>query len=537
MKTKKIVLSLALIFSIFAACSDSGTVKDDPCAGADAQNNPDCNIAPLCGDGVCADSESNETCPQDCEKIEPAACGNKVCESGETISSCPEDCKTTDPEKPVCGNGLCEANEAASNCPDDCSNPSVCGDAKCEQAENYGNCPADCEKTAICGDGTCDTNETNASCAADCPKFPTNFIDTVKTRISDFLTVDKTPVVEQMTRKKVKLPCLITENKWTETPVEGNSSAKINDLEMFGGQLYIARDDGLFVQHAPTETGVCSPLKKVTGSPADPITALAVTRRNPPNEEYLYVGVSPTNTQNTRVIRLNEDWTWHTDVKNLTDFGVNKVTHLAVLASTPYVAKDQMLLKGTYNETNLSWQNIAELASDQYFVAIKSTYAAKESNGAISYSPRNLYTLTNVGSFNSLNLSSGAVVNFSEQLGIHALGSVDIDDIAGVEENENAFVNMMLAANNGIYLLRDKLELLSQPNGNFKKLFVDAADKLAFALTKDDKIYVSKDFGVTWSKIDRADTPVGIGIIHYNSGLLFGATSGENGKVFVTKIH
>ena len=45
----------------------------------------------------------------------PSSCGNGICEEGETWESCPEDC----PE-PVCGNGICESGETVENCPEDC---------------------------------------------------------------------------------------------------------------------------------------------------------------------------------------------------------------------------------------------------------------------------------------------------------------------------------------------------------------------------------------------------------------------------------
>ena len=560
MNIKKFGLSLILVFSIFAACSDSGGIKNDPCAGADAQNNPDCNIAPVCGDDTCAASESYESCPKDCvnTNVNETECGNDVCETGETTSSCPADCKTEQPvcgngtcdtgettdncpadcpntgsPQPVCGNAICEANEAASNCPEDCSSPSVCGDAKCEQAENYGNCPADCEKPVICGDASCDEGETNETCSTDCPKPPDTFIGSIRLKINDFIAQTKTPSVEKIEREKITLPCLVTPNRWTEIASENNVISKINDLEIFYDKLYVARDDGLFVQDAPINAGDCSPLKKVSNSPTDPITALAATRRNSQNDDYLYVGVSPQNTSNAKVIRLNKDLTWHIDAQKLGELGVNKVSYLAVLGSIPFVANDQVLLKGIYENNKLGWKNFAELQSNQVFISIKSTYSANEEANVISYTPRNLYTLTNFGGFNSLNMANGTFLELSKQLNTNATGSTDIDDVAATDSNGGISINYLFAANNGIYLLDDELKLLENPKASFKKLFVDPVDNLAFALADDSQIYVSKDAGRTWGKIKRSNAPSGINMMYYKDGLLYGATAD---KVYVTKI-
>eukprot|EP00798_Chlamydomonas_sp_ICE-L_P007160 gene7160-271_t len=46
----------------------------------------------------------------------------------------------------VCGNKVCAATETAATCPGDC--PPVCGDGLCTHAEVYLGCPADCSKTA-----------------------------------------------------------------------------------------------------------------------------------------------------------------------------------------------------------------------------------------------------------------------------------------------------------------------------------------------------------------------------------------------------
>jgi hypothetical protein len=106
------LVSLFLVVSAFAlaACpSDGGggpACETDPnnCGGGptpDARN--------PCGDGVCASTETPQSCPADCH-VNP--CGDGTCAANETHDSCPADCK--------CGDGVCESNETASSCPSDC---------------------------------------------------------------------------------------------------------------------------------------------------------------------------------------------------------------------------------------------------------------------------------------------------------------------------------------------------------------------------------------------------------------------------------
>jgi len=62
-----------------------------------------------CGNWICDEWETPETCPQDC-----STCGNWICESWETPETCPQDCW------PMCGNWICEPWETPENCPEDC---------------------------------------------------------------------------------------------------------------------------------------------------------------------------------------------------------------------------------------------------------------------------------------------------------------------------------------------------------------------------------------------------------------------------------
>lgn len=67
-----------------------------------------------CGDATCNGSETELTCPTDCDK---STCGDLVCDATETEASCPADCK----KKSVCGDMTCAADETPTGCPQDCT--------------------------------------------------------------------------------------------------------------------------------------------------------------------------------------------------------------------------------------------------------------------------------------------------------------------------------------------------------------------------------------------------------------------------------
>jgi hypothetical protein len=75
-----------------------------------------------CGDGLCAELETNTTCPSDCA----ATCGDTTCDSGagETAATCPADCAAS------CGDGLCTHTETFDTCSLDCDER--CGNGACE---------------------------------------------------------------------------------------------------------------------------------------------------------------------------------------------------------------------------------------------------------------------------------------------------------------------------------------------------------------------------------------------------------------------
>jgi hypothetical protein len=71
-----------------------------------------------------------------------ANCGNGVCDNGETRETCSSDCPFTPPPPRRCGNGVCESGETASSCPSDCA-PASCGNGRCEAGERV-SCREDC---------------------------------------------------------------------------------------------------------------------------------------------------------------------------------------------------------------------------------------------------------------------------------------------------------------------------------------------------------------------------------------------------------
>lgn len=97
-------------------------------------------VGPVCGDGICAPTEDELTCPADCE-VPPVGpvCGDGICDRAE---QCPADCDSDPRRGPICGDGICHAGE---DCPADCYFlEGSCGNGICDPGEECGACVQDC---------------------------------------------------------------------------------------------------------------------------------------------------------------------------------------------------------------------------------------------------------------------------------------------------------------------------------------------------------------------------------------------------------
>lgn len=137
------------------------------------------DCTPCNNDGICADTENPQTCPNDCPIGLP--CNNNArCDSNENFASCPADCtcacnnntfcdlKENVPCKdcegtPCIPNGRCDLDENFSNCPADCLSCST--NCMCEKFEREW-CIPDCVNPGSCdNDGLCDANENSVLCS------------------------------------------------------------------------------------------------------------------------------------------------------------------------------------------------------------------------------------------------------------------------------------------------------------------------------------------------------------------------------------
>ncbi len=181
-----------------------------PCDGvADCPNAEDerCFFSKgFCGDGLCSENETIETCPSDC-----VLCGDGICSENE---DCPQDCGgggsclpesqcqvdgDCDPGSPCLnnlGNNFCHCAPNLSGCDpfqsecithDFCHNfydPAfICGPSKFDPAVCL------CDEVVICGDGICigkEDRETPSNCPQDCiPEICDNRFDDDIDRLVD----------------------------------------------------------------------------------------------------------------------------------------------------------------------------------------------------------------------------------------------------------------------------------------------------------------------------------------------------------------
>lgn len=144
-----------------------------------------------CGDAVCDETESCESCPEDCGECMAGCCEPSDapgCVDGEIqVCVCALDafcCESSWDDICVaeveeygcgdcggvggCGDGFCIEPEACFDCPEDCGECSVCGDFECDPLESCELCPEDCGECGFCGDDACGDEEDCKSCPEDC---------------------------------------------------------------------------------------------------------------------------------------------------------------------------------------------------------------------------------------------------------------------------------------------------------------------------------------------------------------------------------
>ncbi len=113
----------------------------------------------VCGDKICNNNETCDTCPSDCGACLKAQCEDSVDNDNDGFVDFPADIGCTSAKDndesniilPVCGDNLCNGAETCKTCAGDC-----------------GKCPVE----AVCGDNSCNGTETCNSCALDCGACP-----------------------------------------------------------------------------------------------------------------------------------------------------------------------------------------------------------------------------------------------------------------------------------------------------------------------------------------------------------------------------
>ena len=102
------------------------------------QNNDTNNDTPECGDGVCDEGETAESCAQDCQddvNNDVPECGDGVCDDGEDEDSCPDDCAPVTGCDPPCADG--------EECVEDVCVPIVMDGDEDGVPDEDDNCPTD----------------------------------------------------------------------------------------------------------------------------------------------------------------------------------------------------------------------------------------------------------------------------------------------------------------------------------------------------------------------------------------------------------
>jgi hypothetical protein len=138
-------------------------------AGGACTRNRDCLTTICDGSGRCAGRTAMAGCSRN-EACASGMCIANVCSGGGS--------------GPVCGNSVCEDGETAESCPADCGGGGGGGCGAAPECDDIGDCPGAwnsctdgcCSAMAVCGDGACKGVETSMSCPADCGGGPSSEI-------------------------------------------------------------------------------------------------------------------------------------------------------------------------------------------------------------------------------------------------------------------------------------------------------------------------------------------------------------------------
>lgn len=128
-----------------------------------------------CGDGKCQVHESMFSCPEDC----PTGVKDEYCDKkkdGKCDPDCPvmldEDC-AKNYESGCNYNKICEDSESKESCPEDCLSSEYCmvlKDGKCDP-----DCPG-MDLDCYCGDGNCQSYENTYNCKEDCESLNSSML-------------------------------------------------------------------------------------------------------------------------------------------------------------------------------------------------------------------------------------------------------------------------------------------------------------------------------------------------------------------------
>jgi len=112
----------------------------------------------VCGNNACEQSETEDSCGQDCTPPVSATCGNLICEQGESFLTCSSDCLapntcTTDADTPGTNDKCYCQNTVISGCP----SSFACENHKCITTAAPPECvlDSDCDANEMCTSSRC----------------------------------------------------------------------------------------------------------------------------------------------------------------------------------------------------------------------------------------------------------------------------------------------------------------------------------------------------------------------------------------------